>query len=324
MANRDKRSDVLICIPCFNSQDTIGQVVQPLLRHSHADLLLIDDHSEQPVGEFIQQRFPDNMDRIEVLRPEKKVYSGGGKNLGIERGLERGYRVVILLDSDIITPELFVRRIRQFFQENPREVIVSPAILPTGSWCQYADTLINCSNYLPESTREVSPKNCLAGYVFALNMDVFRHSPCYHLTRYGGDDVLFIRQLMKNFQRADVPVLNTVSVLHLPPRSTLKLAFAAQRRYGRAFFTHNDQPREYLFNKVPLLHLLTPRFYLMFGRLLRRRRFRDLVYLPLCWSLDFARALQIIRLSLAGYSDPGRTSSQRVSLSTPATQTSRQ
>jgi hypothetical protein len=264
------------------------------------------------------------MERIEVVRIEEKVYSGGAKNLGIKRGLGRGYRVVILLDSDIITPELFVQRIRQFFQENPREVIVSPAILPTGSWCQYADTLINCSNYLPESTREVSPKNCLAGYVFALNMDVFRHSPCYHLTRYGGDDVLFIRQLMKNFQRADVPVLNTVSVLHLPPRSTLKLAFAAQRRYGRAFFTHNDQPREYLFNKVPLLHLLTPRFWLMFGRLLQRRRFRDLAYLPLCWSLDFARAMQIIRLSLAGYSDPGRTSSQSVSLSTPAAQTSRQ
>ena len=155
MADRDKQSDVLICIPCFNSQDTIGQVVQLLLRHSHADLLLIDDHSEQPVRDCIQQRFPDNMDRIEVLRPEKKVYSGGGKNLGIERGLERGYRVVILLDSDIITPELFVQRIRQFFQENPREVIVSPAILPTGSWCQYADTLINCSNYLPDRARDL-------------------------------------------------------------------------------------------------------------------------------------------------------------------------
>lgn len=318
MAYKEKRSDVLICIPCFNSEDTLRQVVQPLLRHSHADLLLIDDHSEHSVRDFIQQRFPDSMDRIEVLRPAEKVYSGGAKNLGIERGLSRGYRIVILLDSDVVTLGWFVRRIRRFFQKNPREVIAAPAILPSGSWCQYADTLINCSNYLPDRMGEVSRKSCLAGYVFALNMEVFRRNPCYHLNRYGGDDVLFIRQLMKNFQLEDLPVINTVSVRHLPPRSTLRLAFAAQRRYGRAFFTHNDQSREYFFNKWPLLHLFTPRFCLMLGRLLRRRRFGDLMYLPLCWSLDFARAIQIIRLHLAGYHDPGRNGSPITRLPTPA------
>ena len=37
-----KRSDVLICIPCFNSQGELEQVLNPLLRHSHADLLLVD------------------------------------------------------------------------------------------------------------------------------------------------------------------------------------------------------------------------------------------------------------------------------------------
>jgi glycosyltransferase involved in cell wall biosynthesis len=301
-----RRREVLVCIPCFNSQGEIEQVIKPLLRYSHADLLLIDDHSDEPLEDFVQQRFPRDTHRITVLRPETKAYSGGGKNIGIRKALEQQYRIVILMDSDVITPGRLVRRIRQYFQENPRDVVVAPAILPYGSCFQYADTLINFSSYLPETTREVSRRNCLAGYAFALNVDVFRRNPCFHIPRFGGDDVLFIRTLMKNFGLIDLPVLNSVPVLHQPPRSTLKTVLAAQKRYGRAFFTHNDQRREYVFNKLPLLHLLTPRFCLMMARLLRRRRFRDLAYAPLCWCIDFTRALQIVRLSLAGYRDAAR------------------
>ena len=306
MISSVKRREVLICIPCFNSQGEIEQVIKPLLRYSHADLLLVDDHSDQPLQDLIQRRFPRDMHRITVLRPERKEYSGGGKNIGIRTALDQQYKIVILMDSDVVTPGRFVRRIRQYFQENPQDVIVAPAILPYGTCCQYADTLINFSSYLPEPTREVSRRNCLAGYAFALNVEVFRKNPCYHITRFGGDDVLFIRHLMKNFGLTDLPVLNSIPVLHQPSRSTLKTVLAAQQRYGRAFFTHNDQGREYVFNKLPLLHLLTPRFCLMMARLLSRRRFRDLAYFPLCWCIDFARAMQIVRLYLVGYRDPGR------------------
>jgi hypothetical protein len=195
--------------------------------------------------------------------------------------------------------------IRTFFHEHPQEVIVAPSILPAGRGCQYADTLINFSCYLPECTRDVARKGLLAGYAFALNMRLFRQQPCFHLARYGGDDILFFRELKRNFACRDFPVLNRLQVLHLPARTNIWQALSAQRRYGLAFFTHNDRQREAFFNRVPWLHFLTPRWCLMLGRLIQRRRYSDLAYLPLCWLLDMARAIQIVRLSRAGYRDPG-------------------
>lgn len=306
MSNHGNRSDVLICMPCYNSQDSIEQVLAPLLEHSDADILLVDDSSDVPVIDLVEDHFSDEMHRITVVRPSEKVYSGGAKNIGIKRGLAAGYRITIALDSDIITPVGFVQRLQQFFVENPQAVIVAPSILPYGRWCRYADTLINFSNYIPDRRQSVSRKNCLAGYAFALNMEIFRRKPCFHVPRYGGEDVLFFRKIKREFGLEYLPMLNHLAVLHKPPRSTLAQVLLAQKRYGRAFFTHNDGPREYLFNKLPALHLLTPRCCLMILRLLQRRRYRDLLYFPLCWCLDFARAVQIVRLKFAGYCDPGK------------------
>jgi glycosyltransferase involved in cell wall biosynthesis len=306
MLTHKNQADVLVCVPCFNSEDSIEQVLEPLLEHSNADILLVDDSSDEPLIDLIEDRFSAHMHRITILRPSEKVYSGGAKNIGIRRGLEEGYRITILLDSDIITPERFVQRLRQFILENSQSVIVAPSILPWGRWCRYADTLINFSGYLPERGHSVSHKSCLAGYAFALNMDMFRQNPCFHLDRYGGEDVLFFRQMKINFAFEYFPMLNHLPVVHKPPRSTLTQVLTAQKRYGRAFFTHNDGRREYLFNKLPALHFLTPRCCLMILRLLHRRRYRDLLYLPLCWCLDFARAVQIVRLKLAGYCDQGK------------------
>jgi hypothetical protein len=136
---------------------------------------------------------------------------------------------------------------------------------------------------------------------------MFRQRPCFLPVRIGGDDVLFFRKLKDNFGIKAFPLLNQVAVLHRPPRGEMKSALSAQRRYARAFFTHNDQLRAYLFNKILLLHLVTPRFLLLLWRLTGRRRFGDFVYLPLCWYLDFRRAVQIIGLGLAGYRDPANT-----------------
>jgi glycosyltransferase involved in cell wall biosynthesis len=271
------------------------------------DILLVDDHSDEPLIDLIQAEFSRKMDRITVLRPDAKLYSGGCKNIGLRRALDEGYRIAVLMDSDIIIPPSFFSPIARYFRDNPRDVVVAPAISPAGRGWQYADTLINFSCYFPQSTREVSWKACLAGYAFALHIPVFRHRPCFLPVRTAGDDVLFFRELKGNFGIEHFPLLNQVVVSHRPPRSTLKNALSAQRRYARAFFSHSDQRRAYLFNMLPLLHLLTPRFFLMLLRLTGRRRFRDFGYSPLCWYLDFRRAVQIVRLSLAGYQDPANT-----------------
>jgi glycosyltransferase involved in cell wall biosynthesis len=304
MAKRDPRGNTLICIPCYNCEQTIEAVLQPLLADGDADILLVDDQSGACLETFLRERFAEWPEQVTVVRPARKVYCGGAKNLGVEKALDDGYQTVIMVDSDIIAPAGFAQSLRDYFRSHPEAVVVAPTILPYGTPSQYSDTLINFSAYLPDPGREVSYRRILAGYAYALNMPVFRRQLCFNRIRIGGEDVIFFRGLSAAFGVEGFPLLNRLAVEHRPPRGTWQRALAAQQRYGRAFFTHSGGRREFLFDKVPPLHLLTPRWWLLLLRLLRRRRFRDLAYLPRCWRLDMARALQILRLRLAGYTDP--------------------
>lgn len=303
-----KQSQTLICIPCFNSEDTIRAVIRPLLDHTDADLLLVDDRSDTPLVNYMEAYPGQERQRIEVLRPDKKVYSGGAKNIGLQRALDNKYEIAVMLDSDIILSADFLPRVRDHFRQFPSDVVAAPAILPSGNIWQYTDTSINFSSYLPDRSRRMSRKKMLAGYAFAVNVDVFATNPCFHESRYGGEDVLFFRKLREHFGISGFPILNELTAIHLPPRKSMRDAVVAQRRYGRAFFTHNDGKREAAFNELPWLHLLTPRFFLMIARLIRRHRFADLWYSPFCWMLDLARAHEILQRHREGYRDPSRAS----------------
>ncbi len=299
-------SNTLVCIPCYNSEDTIEDLVESLLAYSDADIMLVDDGSKVPLDSFLPDRFANQMDRIQIVRPAQKVYSGGGKNLGIWKAIEEGYEYLILMDSDLALPHRFVSGLRHYLQQHPTEVLVAPSINPAGNRWQYADTMINFSTYLPSPGGKMSPKNCLAGYAFALNMELYRQNPVYHRGRYGGEDVLFFHDVMEQFKLDYLPMLNDIYVRHLPPRATRMDAKRAQQRYGKAFFSHNDGSRERLFSSYPWMHFLTPRFMLMVSRLIRRCRYSDLWFVPLCWYLDICRANRIVQLHRDGYADPDK------------------
>lgn len=304
-----KASDLLICVACFNSEDTIIEVVESLLQNTNADILLIDDLSDEPVEDVIRRHFRHLPARIQIQRADEKVYCGGAKNLGIRHAIREAYDAILLIDSDVIVPAGLDSAIRQFFRQSPADVVVAPAILPAGTPWQYTDTLINFSKFLPDCREEVSQRSNLAGYAFALNIPVFAQRPCYHEARFGGEDVLFFHQLAEQFALRGFPVLNRVPVLHFPPRGRRQDAQIAQRRYGAAFFTHFDRPRERVFKQFPWLHFLTPRWWLMLSRVIRRRRWSDLRYVAHAWLLDWTRARHIVHLLAKGYRDPKALSS---------------
>jgi glycosyltransferase involved in cell wall biosynthesis len=299
-----KTSDLLICVACFNSEDTIIDVVESLLRNTDADILLIDDLSDEPVEAVITRHFSQLPKRLEIHRPKGKVYCGGAKNVGIRHAIREAYHAILLIDCDVIVPEGLDSAIRRFFRESPTAVVVAPAILPAGTPWQYTDTLINFSKFLPDGREDVSERSGLAGYAFAINLPVFAQRPCFHETRFGGEDVLFFHQLAKQFGLRGFPVLNSVPVVHLPPRGRRQDAQSAQKRYGAAFFTHVNRPRERVFRELPWLHFLTPRWWLMLSRVIRRRRWPDLRYAAHAWLLDMTRARHIMHLQSKGYCDP--------------------
>ena len=292
----------LVCIPCYNSEQTIIETVRSVLVNSDADILLVDDQSDQPLIDIINREIPQEP-RIKVVRPDRKVYAGGGKNLGFQRCREEAYDFAFMMDSDIVLlPGTFDRMLN--YLKVSGEVVVGSSILPNGNCLQYSDTLINFSKYLPEPSREISWKDYLAGYAFAVNMKEFERSPCCMPNSIGGDDVVFFKLLKENFAIDRFPLLNDAAVIHNPPRTTLKKAVRTQNRYGSAFFSHREDPRNLLANKIPLLHLLTPRFLMMSWRMLRRGRVKDLRYAPVCWYLDFRRSIRILHLQLVGFEFP--------------------
>lgn len=307
MNEHAKQSDTLVCIPCYNSERTLPEVVGAVLSHSDADVLLVDDHSDASLEDFAANQFTESEHRITVICPEGKRYSGGCKNFGIRRAIEHGYRTVIFLDSDIVCHSSVFAQFTAYLQAHPEELLVAASILPFGQGFQYADTLINFSNYLPDPREDVSRRDCLAGYAVAVNVENFARRPCFFEDRMGGDDVLFFRTVAREFGVADFPILNRAVVTHKPPRQQMKKAIATQRRYARAFFTHNDRERARWFNRMPFLHLATPRCWLMVKRLMERRRFSDLAFLPRCWFLDVQRAMAIIELARAGHRDQANT-----------------
>ena len=293
----------LVCIPCYNSESTIVEVVQAILMRSKADILLVDDHSAHPLADFIAGKLPGES-RVHVIRPEQKVNCGGGKNLGMRWAADHGYDYCVLVDSDIVLESDALTRLTEFLASNPDQVIVGAAIVPYGNLSQFSDTLINFSGYMPDSREDVSWKGCLAGYTIAINMTRFVESPCELPAACGGDDVLFCKRIQKAFGIERFPLLNTARAIHKHPRLDLASAVRTQVRYAESFFAYIGDGRNAMFRKLPLLHMLTPRFFLMVFRLLQRRRFRDLRYVPVCWFLDMYRATRILRLSMSGYEFP--------------------
>ena len=295
-------ADVLVCVPCYNAEQTILECVAPLLGRTDTHLLLVDDHSARPLKDFLQQHLPDEWSNITLVRPDAKVYAEGGRNLGIERALEDGRRTLVFIDSDIVTPRDFLSEIQGYFRTHPDQVVVSATIEPYGGVVQYAETLINFSRYLPRRRPKVARTRHLASYAFALNLDKFRDNPCFFESSHdhegvwwSAEDIHFFESIKSEFAMEDFPILNDLTVVHKHPRSTLARAVKGQQRYARALLRAGHR-RYWLANVIPLVHLLTPRFWLMLKRLLSCGRFRDLGYLPVCWFLDLCRGLHTIRL----------------------------
>ena len=63
------------------------------------DILLIDDHSTPSVDNLIKEKFAILPDNLQVIRPKEKVFSGGARNLGIEKAISLGFIPFVYSES---------------------------------------------------------------------------------------------------------------------------------------------------------------------------------------------------------------------------------
>lgn len=86
---------LLVLVPAFNEQESIGAVIAEIKRHLPlADCLVIDDGSSDQTGERARKA------GALVARPPFNMGVGGAMRLGFRYALSQGYDVAVQIDAD--------------------------------------------------------------------------------------------------------------------------------------------------------------------------------------------------------------------------------
>jgi dolichol-phosphate mannosyltransferase len=92
----------LITIPTFNEAENIGRLVESLLAiRDNIDVLVVDDSSPDGTAEIVESLIPKYIDRLFVLRRQKKNGRGQAVLDGFRFGLTKNYALFIEMDADL-------------------------------------------------------------------------------------------------------------------------------------------------------------------------------------------------------------------------------
>ena len=86
---------VLIVIPLYNEEDSIGRVLAEVRRHTPADVLVVDDGSTDGSPEVLRR-----VGWISLLRHRDNRGYGACLIQGFQHGLLHGYEAIVTIDAD--------------------------------------------------------------------------------------------------------------------------------------------------------------------------------------------------------------------------------
>jgi GT2 family glycosyltransferase len=107
------------------THDCLSSVQSAGLDHGLDRIFIVDNSESQ---DFMPAR--DLMDgSVEILKSGKNLGYAGGMNLGIRKGLDRGYDFILLLNNDTIVTRGCISKLKEFLKSQETVGIVSPLIL---------------------------------------------------------------------------------------------------------------------------------------------------------------------------------------------------
>lgn len=86
-------------VPTYNEADTIGQLLEEVLRLTSADILVVDDSSPDGTAALVSGH-PEFGRRVRLLERPEKDGLGGAYRAGFARTLGEGYQKIVQMDAD--------------------------------------------------------------------------------------------------------------------------------------------------------------------------------------------------------------------------------
>ncbi len=108
-----------VCIPTFNNNGTIQQVVNDILSETELPIIVFDDGSHTPIEKIIKEH-----SRVTILRNSKNLGKGATIEKSFQFAAKLGYTHLITMDGDGQHYAREIKKLLALVTENPFELII--------------------------------------------------------------------------------------------------------------------------------------------------------------------------------------------------------
>src|SRR5918996_96664 len=140
----DARRRTLVVVPTFNERDNILQVVASLLESTEADVLVVNDSSQDGTGEVGEPRRASN-DRLHLLVRPHKMGLGTAYIAGFGWGAARGYEILCEMDADLSHDPAQIPRLVEALKD--ADLVIGSRYVPGGGVANWGLTRRLLSRY---------------------------------------------------------------------------------------------------------------------------------------------------------------------------------
>lgn len=114
---------VLIIIPCYNEQGTIGALLREIAAcRQNYETIVIDDGSQDSTYQIARQLSP-------AVRLPRNLGIGGAVQTGIKYARKHGYDLCVQIDGDGQHQPGEISKLLQAYQKTPRSIIIGSSYL---------------------------------------------------------------------------------------------------------------------------------------------------------------------------------------------------
>ena len=184
---RTSATRVTVVIVTYNSRDTVGGALGPLMKSRDAgaiECIVVDNQSNDRTADFVRAEYP----WCTLIESGGNLGFGRAANIGIARSTSP---YILLLNPDATLPPEGIERLVAFLDEHPHACAAGPAILRPDGQRQCSGTVLTPKMMLlsafgqPAEARPIEPgelpfrANWISGSVVLIRRTMFRQASTY-------------------------------------------------------------------------------------------------------------------------------------------------